>query len=335
MGETMRAWRTGPARSWLAESPVPTPEADELLVRVEYCGVCRTDLHVVDEEIPRHKADVVPGHQVVGTVVARGATAGRFGEGDVVGVAWLRHTCGACAWCRSGAENLCPNSEYTGWDADGGYAEYVTVPEAYAYDLGAFVRFGASLASVAPLLCAGIIGFRALKRAQLPPGGILGIYGFGSSGHLTALVAKAQGARVFAFTRGAANRALAAELGMDYVGSATDAPPEPLDAAISFAPAGDLVPVALGATRPGGTVVLAGIELSDIPRMAYEQTLFHERDLRTVTANTRADGEELLAVAAGIRLSPAVTTIDFENADEAIAALREGRASGSMVLHVG
>ncbi len=332
----MRAWRTGdePGALALVETDVPAPADDEVLVRVEVCGVCRTDLHVVDEEIPRHVRHVVPGHQTIGTVVARGARARRFAEGDLVGVAWLRSTCGVCRWCRAGAENLCPRSQYTGWDADGGYAEYTTVPEAYAYDLGATLAARTDPAPIAPLLCAGIIGFRSLKRANLPPGGILGIYGFGSSGHLTALVARSQGARVFAMTRGEANRALARELGMDFVGDAEDAPPEPLDAAIIFAPAGGLVPVALAATRPGGTVVCAGIEMSDIPSMAYESTVFHERDLRTVTSNTRADGEQFLAVATGIRLAPAVTMVDFEHADDALDALRRGRSSGSMVLRV-
>lgn len=329
---SMRAWRTtGEARGVeLVDLPLPDPGDDEVLVRVEVCGICRTDLHVIDHEIPVHRARVVPGHQVVGRVAAAGARVRGVAPGDRVGVAWLRRTCGECVFCRRGAENLCPSSQYTGWDADGGFAEYLTAPAAYVYPLGD----GADATETAPLLCAGIIGFRALERAQLPPGGTLGIYGFGSSAHVTAQLALASGARVFAMTRGEQNRALARELGAAFVGGEADAPPAPLDAAIVFAPAGTLVPVALRATASGGTVVLAGIEMSDVPSLKYTDALFRERDLRTVTANTRADGMRFLALAANLRLRPSVRSIPLDGLAGAIADLRDGRASGSMVLQV-
>jgi propanol-preferring alcohol dehydrogenase len=328
----MRAWRTTGEPGGLepASVPVPEPAADEVLVRVEVCGICRTDLHVIDHEIPVHRGRVTPGHQVVGRVEALGVSVHGFGAGDRVGVAWLRRTCGECAYCRRGAENLCPRSEYTGWDADGGFADYLTAPAAYVYSLAGDV----DALETAPLLCAGIIGFRALERAKLPPGGTLGLYGFGSSAHVTEQLALASGARVFAMTRGEQNRALARELGASFVGEEAEPPPEPLDAAIVFAPAGGLVPVALQATTSGGTVVLAGIEMSDIPSLSYSESLFRERDLRTVTANTRADGARFLALARNLRLRPSVTPVAFDRLGSAIDALRDGRARGSMVLAV-
>ena len=258
----MRAWRVrapGPIATRpleLVDDTVPEPGPDELLVRVLACGVCRTDLHVVEGDLPVHRKGVVPGHEVVGEVVT---AAGSFTPGDRVGIAWLRGTCGRCRYCLRGAENLCPESVYTGWDADGGYAEYATVPAAYAHRL----PDGYGDVELAPLLCAGIIGYRALSRAELPAGGRLGLYGFGGSAHLTAQVAIACGATVHVVTRGTAARELALELG---AASATaDRPPEPLDAAILFAPVGDLVPPALEALDRGGTLAIAGIHLSDIP----------------------------------------------------------------------
>jgi propanol-preferring alcohol dehydrogenase len=327
---SMRAWRTTGEQGGIEEVrvPVPEPADDEVLVAVEVCGICRTDLHVVDHEIPVHLPLVVPGHQAVGRVVAAGSSVTGLGPGDRVGAAWLRRTCGECAYCRRGAENLCAASQYTGWDADGGFAEFLTVPAAYAYPLGLDV----DAAETAPLLCAGIIGYRALTRANLPAGGTLGIYGFGSSAHVTAQLARAGGARVFAMTRGEQNRALARELGAEFVGDESAAPPEPLDSAIVFAPAGGLVPVALGATASGGTVVLAGIEMTDIPALGYSESLFRERDLRTVTANTREDGARFLSLARNLRLRPHVTAVPFEGLAQAIDALRSGRSSGSLVL---
>ncbi|MFC9916990.1 zinc-dependent alcohol dehydrogenase family protein [Agromyces binzhouensis] len=325
----MDAWTTvGDGRLTPSTPPEPDPAADELVVEVAACGVCRTDLHVIDGELERHRSPVVPGHQVVGLVVATGPGVRRTAVGDLVGIAWLRGTCGACRWCRSGRENLCPDAQFTGWDADGGYARYATVPEAFAYALPS----DADPVAVAPLLCAGIIGYRALRRANLPPGGRLGLYGFGSSAHLTARLAMAAGASVVALTRGEANRRLARELGLDFVGDERDAPPEPLDAAIVFAPAGGLVPVALEATTRGGTVVLAGIHMTDVPSMTYADHLFLERDLRTVTANTRADGDEFLRLALRLGIGPTATPYGFERADAAVDDLRSGRASGSLVL---
>ncbi len=315
----------------MEQVPEPEPGPDELLVAVEVCGVCRTDLHVVDGDLPVHRAGVVPGHQVVGRVVASGGATSRIGVGSRVGVAWLHRTCGVCRWCRSGRENLCPDAAFTGWDVDGGYAELVVVPEAYAHPL----PDDDEAPGLAPLLCAGIIGYRALRRANLPPGGLLGIYGFGSSGHITAQLALAAGGRVVTVTRGEENRRLAASLGIDVVPDEDGTPPEPLDAAIVFAPVGDLLVRALDATTSGGTVVSAGIHMSPIHELDYDRSLFRERDLRSVTANTRADGTEFLALARNLRLAPSVTEYGLDEVDRALGDLREGRASGSLVVRVG
>jgi propanol-preferring alcohol dehydrogenase len=311
-----------------AEVPDPTPGPGELLVTVDACGVCRTDLHVTAGELPPHRPSVVPGHEVVGRVTARGADVTAFADGDRVGVAWLRSTCGVCRWCRSGRENLCPKSAYTGWDADGGYAAYTTVRADFAYRL----PDGYPDAEVAPLLCAGLIGYRALRRAELPPGGRLGIYGFGASAHLTCQVALAEGARVHVLTRSENARRLALELGATSAGDAYDAPPEPLDAAVLFAPVGDLVPVALRALDRGGTLSVAGVYLTDIPSLNYDRELFQERTLRSVTSNTRDDGRELLAFAARHRLRVAVTRYAMENAAAALEDLAAGRVNGAAVL---
>jgi propanol-preferring alcohol dehydrogenase len=326
----MRAWRSGPAALTLHTVPVPTPGPDELLVRVRACGVCRTDLHVVHGDLPVHRPGVVPGHEAVGEVTAMGGDAAGFALGDRVGVAWLRHTCGTCAYCVRGAENLCPRSLYTGWDADGGYAEYVTVPAAYAYRLPDQY----SDEEAAPLLCAGIIGYRALRRAELPPGGRLGIYGFGASAHLTAQLALAQGATVHVMTRSEQARRLALRLGAASAGEATAPPPEPLDAAILFAPVGDLVPVALSALDRGGTLSIAGIHLTDVPPLNYDEHLFRERSVRSVTANTREDGRGFLALADRHRLEIAVSAYPFDEADRALADLAADKVDGVAVLTV-
>lgn len=334
---SMRCWvvehpgpiASGPLR--LVERPVPEPGPGEVLLDVEVCGVCRTDLHLAEGDLAPRRPGVVPGHQVVGRVSRPGAGASRFRVGDRVGVAWLRGTCGTCRWCRSGRENLCPGSTYTGWDADGGFAEQAVVPEAFAYRL----PDTADAVETAPLLCAGIIGYRSLVRANLPPGGRLGLYGFGSSAHLTAQVALAQGAELFVMTRGEEARQLARELGAAWVGTAEARPPEPLDSAIVFAPAGSLVPVALEALDRGGTLALAGIHLSDVPPLDHQRHLFLERDLRTVTSNTRRDGEELLGLAARLGVRAHTTTYAFEDADRALADLEAGRFSGSAVLRIG
>ncbi len=331
----MRAWavagRPGvPGRLERVEREVPRPGADEVLVRVRVCGVCRTDLHLADGDLEARAPHRVPGHEVVGEVVERGDAATRFDVGDRVGIAWLRRTCGSCRWCRTGRENLCPASEYTGWDADGGFAEYAVVPDAFAYR----VPDELSDVAAAPLLCSGIIGYRALRRAQLPPGGRLGIYGFGASAHLTAQIALAQGAELHVLTRGAAARSLALELGATSVGDASDAPPVPLDAAILFAPVGHLVPVAMAALDRGGTLAVAGIHLTDVPALDYQRHLFRERTLTSVTANTRADGEELMRLVAALGVRSHTRTVPFDGADDALEEIAAGDVSGAAVLRV-
>ncbi len=328
----MRAWETsGDGTLHPAERPVPTPGPGEVLVAVSVCGVCRTDLHVRDGELAPHRVPVVPGHEVVGTVAGVGPGVARFAEGDRVGVAWLRHTCGECAWCRRGEENLCPESRYTGWDEDGGYAEYVLVPAAFAYDVPADLPDE----QAAPLLCAGIIGYRALRRANLPPGGRLGIYGFGASAHITAQIALAQGAELHVLTRDPAARELALSLGAASAGAAYDEPPVLLDSAICFAPVGDLVPPALEALDRGGTLSVAGIHLSDVPGLEYQRHLFRERTLTSVTSNTRADGEELLRLAPRLGVTATVTPYDLDRADVALDDLAADRVHGAAVLRIG
>ena len=325
--------RPGPIDSGPLERvdrPVPEPGPGEVLVKVSVCGVCRTDLHLAEGDLAPRRPGVVPGHEVVGTVAGAGDGARRFAPGARVGIAWLRRTCGSCRFCARGAENLCVTPAFTGWDADGGYAEYAVVDEAYAYPLPE--AFGD--AEAAPLLCAGIIGYRALRRAALPPGGRLGIYGFGASAHLAAQVALHQGATVHVLTRSAAARDMALALGAASVGDAADAPPEPLDAAILFAPVGTLVPVALAALDRGGRLAVAGIHLSDIPVLNYARHLFQERELVSVTANTRADGEEFLALAARIPIRPVTTPYPLADADRALADLAHDRVSGAAVLTV-
>jgi propanol-preferring alcohol dehydrogenase len=329
---SMRAWETvgrdGPARVRCVERPVPEPRTHEVLVAVEACGVCRTDLHVTEGDLPEHQPHVVPGHEVVGRVAALGPGTSRFIIGDRVGVAWLRSTCGACRWCRSGRENLCPAARFTGWDEDGGYADYTTVLEAYAYRIPEDVP----AEQAAPLLCAGLIGYRALRRANLPPGGRLGLYGFGASAHLTAQLAIAQGAEVHVLTRGDDARELAIALGAASAGPADGLPPVPLDSSILFAPAGELVPVALAGLEQGGTLALAGIHVSDIPVLDYQAHLFRERTVTSVTANTRRDGEEFLALATRLHLRASVTTYPFAQADMALDDLSAGRFAGVAVL---
>jgi propanol-preferring alcohol dehydrogenase len=308
--------------------PVPEPVAGELLLKVLACGVCRTDLHLAEGDLPPHRPDTTPGHEVVGQVVATGPGVTGFRTGDRAGVAWLRGTDGTCAYCRRGAENLCPYSAYTGWDADGGYAEYTVAPADYAYRLPA----GWPDPELAPLLCAGIIGYRALRRADLPRGGRLGVYGFGASAHLAAQVAIAEGATVHVLTRSARARELALSLGAASAGDAYAQPPEPLDAAILFAPVGDLVPVALAALDRGGTLAVAGIHLTDIPVLNYQRHLFQERNLRSVTANTRDDGREFLDIAARVRLHVTVTPYPLSAADQALADLAADKVNGAAVL---
>jgi alcohol dehydrogenase, propanol-preferring len=312
----------------LETRPRPEPAADEVLVRVRACGVCRTDLHLVEGDLPPRRAGVTPGHQIVGEVVALGTGVTRFSVGDRIGGAWLRDTCGQCSWCRSGRENLCPESRYTGWDADGGFAEYAIVPAAYAYE----IRESYSDEEAAPLLCAGIIGYRALRRAELPPGGRLGIFGFGASAHITAQIALAEGAELSVLSRGERGRRLASEMGAAFVGESHEIPPRRLDAAIVFAPAGDVVPIALESVRRGGTVAIAGIYLSEIPPLNYERHVFYERSLRSVTSNTRRDGEELLRIAARMDVRVHTTRYAFDAADRALRDLAASAFSGAAVV---
>jgi propanol-preferring alcohol dehydrogenase len=332
----VRAWivdRPGPLPTGplhLVDRRVPEPGPGEILVKVAACGVCRTDLHLAVGELPPRRHGVTPGHEVVGTVAALGVGASRFTLADRVGIAWLRGTDGNCDFCRRGAENLCRAPLFTGWDAEGGYAEYATVDERFAYALPS----GLGDAEAAPLLCAGIIGFRALRRASLPPGGRLGIYGFGASAHLAAQVAMYEGATVHVMTRSAAARRLALELGAASAQGAADPPPEPLDAAILFAPVGELVPVALRALERGGTLAVAGIYLTEIPAIVYQSELFYEKNLRSVTANTRADGEEFLAIASAASIRVVVTPYPLGRADEALRDLAADRVEGAAVLVV-
>jgi alcohol dehydrogenase, propanol-preferring len=308
----------------------PEPGPGEIRVAVHVCGVCRTDLHLAEGDLPPHHPDVVLGHEIVGVVDARGAGATRFELGERVGIAWLRHTCGVCRYCRRGDENLCPQSRYTGWDADGGYAEFATVPAAFAHHLPS----GYSDSQLAPLLCAGIIGYRSLLRAELPAGGRLGIYGFGGSAHITAQVALAQGAEVHVMTRGERARELALQLGVASAQGDADPPPVPLDSAILFAPVGDLVLPACEALDRGGTLAIAGIHLSDIPALNYQRHLFQERQIRSVTSNTRADAREFLDFAGHHHIEVTTPEYPLGQAAAALADLSAGRIAGAAVLLV-
>jgi propanol-preferring alcohol dehydrogenase len=320
---------TAPLR--LVERAAPSPGAGEVLVRVGACGVCRTDLHIVEGELPPVRPSIVPGHQVVGRVERAGPGAHRFRPGDRVGIAWLRATCGACEACRAGHENLCERAEFTGYHADGGYADHAIVDERFAYAIPPV--FGD--AEAAPLLCAGIIGYRALKLAEVKPGGRLGIYGFGASAHVTLQVARARGIEVFVCTREESHRELARRLGAVWVGGTLEAMPARMNGAILFAPAGALVPVALQSLARGGTLAVAGIYMSPVPPLDYARDLFYERTLRSVTANTRADGEELLTEAARIPIRTATTTFPLEDANRALTLLKHGKFAGAAVLLTG
>jgi propanol-preferring alcohol dehydrogenase len=317
----------GPLRRIDRELPQPGP--GQVRVAVTCCGVCRTDLHLAEGDLPPRRAQVTPGHEVVGRVDALGPNANRFALGDRIGIPWLARTDQTCRYYRRGAENLCAHPTFTGWDADGGYADGCLVDERFAYRLPAAL----SDEQAAPLLCAGIIGYRALQAAAVPIGGRLGIYGFGGSAHLTAQIALHMGLRVHVLTRGQHNRRLAADLGVDSVGGADDRPPEPLDGAILFAPAGDLVPVALGALDAGATLAVAGIWLSDIPALNYERDLFRERRLRSVTANTRLDGEEFLRLSARFGITPTTHPYPMDQAPRALIDLATGQFGGAAVLH--
>lgn len=331
----MRAWEVvspGPVEESpiaLVDKPAPEPGAEEILVAVSVCGVCRTDLHIVEGDLAPRKQRVVPGHEVVGVVEARGGQVEEFDIGDRVGIAWLRSTCGICKWCQRGDENLCIGPSFTGWDEDGGYAEWATVKADYAYP----IPEPFTDEQAAPLLCAGIIGYRALRRAEVTEGERLGIYGFGASAHLAAQVAIHQGATVHVMTRSQAARDLAMSLGCASATGAYDEPPEKLDSAVIFAPVGDLVPAALRALDRGGTLAIAGIHLSPIPEIEYG-LLFEERQIRSVTANTRQDGSDFLDIAARIPIHPTTTAYPLEEADQALRDLAADTVNGAAVLRV-
>ena len=312
------------------DAPEPNPGPRQIRVRVHVCAICRTDLHVIEGDLALVRRPIIPGHQVVGVVDRVGPGCRRFQVGDRVGIAWLRETDGDCEYCRRGDENLCPRSSYTGWYEDGGYAELALVREDFAYAIpDAF-----SDDEAAPLLCAGIIGYRALQRSRVPDGGRLGLFGFGSSAHITLQIALHRGCEVYVSTRGAEHRRLAGELGATWVGDADAPPPVALDSAIVFAPAGEIVPRALGALRKGGTVSLAGIHMSPIPEMTYEPHLFHEKTLTSVEANTRRDGEELLRIAATIPIRPRRQRFPLADANRALATLKHDGIDGTGVLVV-
>lgn len=334
MGTTMRAWAVGtpgPVDSGplvAIEREIPEPARGQLRLKVVACGVCRTDLHLAEGDLAPKRPLVIPGHEIVGTVDALGEATSRYAIGDRVGAAWLAHTCGTCRFCLADKENLCLFPTFTGWDIDGGYAQYVVVNEDYVYALPE--QFND--VDVAPLLCAGIIGYRALRQSNLPEEGRLGIYGFGGSAHLTAQVAIAEGASVHVRTRSPEARELASSLGALTVGDTDDPLPEPLDASILFAPVGTIVPTALASLDRGGTLAIAGIYLSDVPSLNYDRHLFQERTLRSVTANTRRDGRDFLEAAAVIGVRISVARYPFREADRALADLKHERFTGAAVL---
>lgn len=315
----------------LSDMPTPSPQTGEVRIKVRCCAICRTDLHVIEGELPPRKQPVIPGHQIVGIVDDLGPGCGRLKRGQRVGVAWLRHTCGQCDFCRSDRENLCESQLFTGYHADGGYAEYAVVPEAFAYEIPEVFED----VQAATLLCAGIIGYRALQRSAVPDGGTLALYGFGSSAHVVIQIARHRGCRVYVATRGETHRELARRMGAEWVGEDPREMPLKADSAIIFAPAGELVPPALAALKKGGTLALAGIYMSDVPGMQYETHLFYERNICSVTANTREDGRHLLAEAARIPIRPHTTTYPLKEANRALQDLKADRINGSGVLVVG
>ncbi len=319
---------SAPLRAVELDPPIPGPH--EILVRVSACGVCRTDLHVAEGDLPPRRPRIIPGHEVVGVVESLGAGCGRFKVGARVGIAWLRETCAECAWCRGGRENLCPKARFTGYDEDGGYAELTVVREDFAYA----VPQSLGDQELAPLLCAGIIGYRALKRAAVRPGCTLGLYGFGGSAHIAIQVAKYWGCKVFVMSRAGGHRDLAQALGADWIGSANEQPPAALDSAILFAPVGELVPPALAALAPAGVLAIAGIHLTDIPALNYARHLFMEKELRSVTANTRADAEEFLSLAAKIPVKTATVPFPLSEANQALAMLKHDQIKGAAILRV-
>jgi propanol-preferring alcohol dehydrogenase len=328
--------KPAPIAQWplhVLDVPIPKPGPDEIVIKVRACGVCRTDLHVVEGELPVRKSPIIPGHQIVGEIAemptAREAASG-LRIGDRVGVAWLHRTCGVCRFCASNRENLCERAEFTGWTRDGGFAEYVVAPAAFVYRLPQSIDD----LHIAPLLCAGIIGYRCLRQTEITNwnGANLGIYGFGAAGHIAIQIANARGANVYVCTRDRMkHQKLAEELGATWVGDTLDAPPVKLDASIIFAPAGEIVPAALQSLDKGGKLVLGGIHMSNIPALKYEW-LYHERLIRSVANNTRDDGREFFTQAAAVGIKTSVQTFALEDANEALIALKNDAIKGAAVL---
>jgi propanol-preferring alcohol dehydrogenase len=311
------------------EVAAPQPKSGEVLVRVRTCGVCRTDLHVIEGELPPRKSPVIPGHQVVGIVDRQGENTRRLGIGNRVGIAWLHRTDGTCEYCKANAENLCDNPTFTGYSVDGGYAEYIVAPEDFIYP----IPTGFPDEQAAPLLCAGIIGFRSLRLSGIKAGGRLGFYGFGAAAHVAIQVARHWNVAVFAFTRDVRHQKLALELGAAWAGGTYDEPPKKLDAAIVFAPAGEIVPAALKALKKGGALILGGIHMSPIPSFRYA-LLYQERVIRSVANNTRQDGEDFLRVAAEIPIRTHVQVFPLAQANRALNALKNDAIPGAAVLRI-
>ena len=331
--KALRLHTPGPAESKplvSEEMPIPSPGPHDIVIRVSVCGVCRTDLHIIEGDLTLPKLPLTPGHQIVGTVHAAGKDVKLHRTGDRVGVPWLYSVCGTCEQCLAGRENLCDNGRYTGFHADGGYAEYMAIGEDFAYSL----PDGFSDTAVAPLLCAGVIGYRALRLSGVQPGQRLGMYGFGASAHITLQIARAMGCDVYVFTRGEHHKKLAGELGAKWTGSATDLPSKPMHATIVFSPAGEAVPAALKTLGKGGTVALAGIYMTPIPAIEYA-TIYHEKTVRSVANSTRDDVRDMLGAAARIPVRTEVEEFPLEEANRVLGKLKRSELRGSGVLRVG
>jgi len=314
----------------LVDLPIPEPDPEDILLRVKVCGVCHTDLHTIEGELPEVKLPIIPGHQVVGVVEKLGKNTSRFKEGERLGVAWLYSACGECAFCQRENENLCEIARFTGYHVNGGYAEYIVIPEKFAYPVPEIFSGG----EAAPLLCAGIIGYRALRLSETKPGQRLGLYGFGASAHVAIQVAVHWGCEVYVFTRSEEHRNLASKLGAVWTGKSKDEPPTKMDSSIIFAPAGELVLDALRVLDKGGTLALAGIYMTPIPEMDYVKYLYHERTLRSVANATRQDGEELLRIAAEIPIRTTTQVFPLEEANKTLQLLKKGKISGAAILKI-
>jgi alcohol dehydrogenase, propanol-preferring len=326
--------RTGPVDACplqILDVPIPQPGPGQVLVKLKVCGICRTDLHVIEGELERPKLPLIPGHQAVGVISRVGSGVTERTVGERVGIAWLQGTCGQCDFCRSGRENLCVAARFTGYQVDGGYAEYAVVPAPFAYPIPAVFTDE----EAAPLLCAGIIGYRALRLSGIRPGQRLGLYGFGASAHIAIQIARHWGCEVYVCSLKPQHQALARDMGATWVGGASDSPPVPLHGSIIFAPAGELVPPALRALERGGTLALAGIHMSPIPPLDYDREVFGERVIRSVTANTKQDGIDLLREAAAIPIKPRTQRFPLEQANHALQALKTGAINGAGVLAIG